>query len=1010
MLRSAEKGGLHPRHKLSTKLLVALGLAVDAGAADAGSGVALTRQFLQMSNGARTAIENRLFPQLRPMSAPSPDRAELVLLPKGLRMPEDDQAFYLASSLARTYLHLPADVPPADQQQQQPPPQPGVDVQARDRVFALAKSLARFLMLARVSSTAVTGLAVAAEEPPAPPMWLHGAAMVGYAQDGYTNLFELQGGVPVIKYSEDKTTLTDKGKWVDRRLRIWHYGSTFADDSDRIPRPGTKFERVILHTSTSAVLVPAPRPAPEIKDAALASIADRSSEGRLCGVIASAEGKRRRTIGDAFSDGNDDPWRSFDFNPDTGRGLYSDGAQYVPRPSEQTRYYSFCTRGKVTARDTTHSRLIWVREAEALATAFCAAAHNSGLAARAKLEQWWHIQVLRAATHGGTRSSISKLAAQALREGGLASLDCSVLLDRRHLVDAAKVQAQPGLQAVRAGAPAPQLPAVGIASHGGSPPDVWAPQLPAQSTSAAKLALEKLADTGKRLALVLKASLLNDGGAYSDMVTVGLTPAFESEQMAKYAKEKAASKTASRPASVVGLQPSLADRRFWAMHARMTAGGREVETTVDDATLAALWVADQVGGQHFRDRIDRIGLTADPLDDGNDDSLVLQLSQHEHEDAFTGVYRDGKNKLLIIAFKAKTGKDKGDFMSGVRLLAGRMRKDRNRWKKSARLRIQRALERHPGHSVIFTGWCMGGHMAQVASEVFQAPAIVFNPAPRVAAALKLAATWTLAGPLIAANLLSLGVTRKIGNAFNSRGVAGMSRPLSGFWRVIAPRESGPLAGITETMEWYASMKPLPGNGMTIIHAAAGDVFPASYFNPGVTGYELHLYPSLVRRTAVAAHDLSDLALLPRRIAGPAGANVPGLRPLHFPELKGSMDSELITLEYPQACLAVYAKWMKETVLPEARRKGVPQTLESLALQGVEEKKDHLQMVEEEKAELEKRGFFKRWGTKAKRALRHAIQSHAGIGPGEVIDASKKAGQRSQARVRSNRNAEADSSA
>lgn len=116
---------------------------------------------------------------------------------------------------------------------------------------------------------------------------------------------------------------------------------------------------------------------------------------------------------------------------------------------------------------------------------------------------------------------------------------------------------------------------------------------------------------------------------------------------------------------------------------------------------------------------------------------------------------------------------------------------------------------------------MGGHMAQVASDVFQAPAILFNPAPRVAAGLKLAAAWTLAVPLQVANLLTLGITRKIGNAFNSRGVAGMSRPMTGFWRVIAPRERGPLAGIDETMEWMASVAPVPGNGMTVSDDGVG---------------------------------------------------------------------------------------------------------------------------------------------------------------------------------------------
>lgn len=208
--------------------------------------------------------------------------------------------------------------------------------------------------------------------------------------------------------------------------------------------------------------------------------------------------------------------------------------------------------------------------------------------------------------------------------------------------------------------------------------------------------------------------------------------------------------------------------------------------------------------------------------------------------------------------------------------------------------------------------------------------------------------------------------------------------------------------------------PLRACLLQIIHAAAGDVYPASYFHPGATGYELHLHPPVVRRTAVAAHDLSDLSLLPRRIAGPAGANVPGSHPLQFPEKQGSMDSEAITLEYPQACLAIYGKWMKEAVVPEYQlnagggRPPVPATLESLALAGQRRKSRQLQAVENEKAELEKRGFFKRWGTKAKRALRHAIKSHVlGDDADSVIGGSKAQKDRTRART-NNRNGNEDS--
>lgn len=315
---------------------------------------------------------------------------------------------------------------------------------------------------------------------------------------------------------------------------------------------------------------------------------------------------------------------------------------------------------------------------------------------------------------------------------------------------------------------------------------------------------------------------------------------------------------------------------------------------------------------------------------------------------------------------------------------------------------------------------MGGHMAQVASEVFNAPAVVFNPAPRVQAAAKLALTWLLAAPLQVANMLSLGLTRKIGNVFNSRGVAGNSNSAGGFWRVIAPRERGIAAGVDETLEWFGTMTPLPGNGMTvrysahsvcdtvytaaaphhytehlclppndvlflsvlpIVHAAAGDRYPSSYFNPGATGYELHLYPSVSRRNAVAAHDLVDMAILPRRVAGAAGAALPGARPLRFPEKQGSKDSEDMTLEYPQACLAIYGKWMAEVEISEYRvkypnqRSPVPAKLAELAIKGERRKKENLEDAEAERAELNKRNFLVRNAIKLGRGLKQAIKTH-----------------------------------
>lgn len=294
---------------------------------------------------------------------------------------------------------------------------------------------------------------------------------------------------------------------------------------------------------------------------------------------------------------------------------------------------------------------------------------------------------------------------------------------------------------------------------------------------------------------------------------------------------------------------------------------------------------------------------------------------------------------------------------------------------------------------------MGGHMALVASEVFRAPAILFNPAPRVAAAAKLAAAWTLAAPLQVANILTLGVSRKIGNVFNSRGVAGSSSPVGGFWRVIAPRESGIFSGLAETMEWISTMTPVPGNGMTIIHAFAGDHLPAIYFNPSATGYELHLYPPISRRTSIGAHDMSVMALLPRRNPGtPNGYRPPA--PLQFPELQGSKDSEAITLEYPQACLAIYDKWAAEMEITELRPAGTK--LAALLQVGDKFKRDALGKAEQEVVELNRRNVWERSAIKAWRAISGAAASHVfGATAGAKITAAsgqltKGSGQRNAA--------------
>lgn len=256
-------------------------------------------------------------------------------------------------------------------------------------------------------------------------------------------------------------------------------------------------------------------------------------------------------------------------------------------------------------------------------------------------------------------------------------------------------------------------------------------------------------------------------------------------------------------------------------------------------------------------------------------------------------------------------------------------------------------------ALLVCSWCMGGHMAQLASEYFRAPAVLFNPAPRVAAQGKLFLSTLLGAPLWLANMASLGITRNVLKTFTSKATAGNSIPLRGFWRVLAPRQRGAKAAYEELIEAVVMQPPVPGNGMTTIYAVGGDEYPSSYFNKGSVGYDLHVLPSLARHTVIAAHQIGYLALMPLR-QGSAGSGGSGgssagkavsvavagaalADGLHFPELKGPIDSESVTLEYAEACLRVYGEWAKRAVIPLAE--GGPKTLEQVQTPGVTKKRE-----------------------------------------------------------------------
>lgn len=347
----------------------------------------------------------------------------------------------------------------------------------------------------------------------------------------------------------------------------------------------------------------------------------------------------------------------------------------LPSPSSLCRcsYFAFCTRGKVTAAQNSEERVAWLHEAQTLATAFCAAAHGGGIITRVKLEQWWAEQVHRAGTtEDGSRSSLTPAVAQALAGGGLGRLDCGLLLQggsmltdaaRRAVAEALPAPAQRGGRRNAANANAngavavppalPLVPVLSTAAQGQGqgqaqgqapvercPPDVFLPASSAAAASSAKLALAKLADTGRRLAPFI-GRWMTGGGAHnrasnyaSLLQGKGLTVAYEIEAMRKHAIKGTDAGTA---AAAGGLRPSLADRRFWANHARMTAGGRAVETSIDPSVLPAMQVALLVGVPHAPQR------PAEITFEGTTEKLVRDVSPVEAEEKFAGVYRDDKN-------------------------------------------------------------------------------------------------------------------------------------------------------------------------------------------------------------------------------------------------------------------------------------------------------------------------------------------------------------------------------
>lgn len=367
MLRGAAKTAERPRiYPMSIRALGFLGL-IRVHNEDGGSGMSFTPIYTGLLDSARDAILGRLLhmPEGRAKPAPAPrpvggNGNGLVYVPlpdRQLLPPEDEAVLGLPAQVWATGLMLPA-----------------ADAARLAELHRSVSGLSRFVIMTRLlHSAAADGLSSSSSSgeadadaasnalPPPAPLWLHAASQLAYALDGYKALYSLPAGAPVLKYSEDKAlSLSDKGKWSERRLRVWAHGLTFDDDAARIPQPDAQFKRLLTHSGTEALLLPAPRPVPSIQDAALPSVAARHAEGRLCGVVASGSNARRRAMEDTYMTGfygEQDAWAAFDKvkakAPAAGAGqapaaqgqqaqaqaydYAPDGAQLVPRPTDHTR-------------------------------------------------------------------------------------------------------------------------------------------------------------------------------------------------------------------------------------------------------------------------------------------------------------------------------------------------------------------------------------------------------------------------------------------------------------------------------------------------------------------------------------------------------------------------------------------------------------------------------------------------------------------------------------------------
>lgn len=324
---------------------------------------------------------------------------------------------------------------------------------------------------------------------------------------------------------------------------------------------------------------------------------------------------------------------------------------------------------------------------------------------------------------------------------------------------------------------------------------------------------------------------------------------------------------------------------------------------------------------------------------------------------------------VVISFRG--GADK---KAGFLLWSNRMKSDYDRWVKGTREGIERVMMRFSGYSIMFTGcvhstgmcgreghapesglllpmmlpvmlpapaaelrrhhaspllylaltllfplhphalhcsYCMGAHMAMLASEAFRAPAILFNPAPRVNMAGKLYAAAMLAAPLKVVHFFTGTLSRRLIN--------GMNDGRSGFARILAMRTGSDY--LTEFMDWNSRQVAQPGNGMMTVYSIAGDMIPGSYYNPrkrdgsvgnfvenaaDSNGYDLHLWPSVLRRNQNGAHTVGAGGLLPlRRDDEPADRDA-----IRFPQLHGvkgdaDIDAEDVTMDYVAACLKIY---------------------------------------------------------------------------------------------------------